>query len=89
MPEDTSVIYVVMVRSESGDTFLLGPWPHPPSHEQVVESFLIVNEEEARYCEELEYSYVSYPMRLGDRGLCCESTVPIPCEKALSPADGE
>ena len=49
-------MYVVPLKSESGDSYLFGPFSQVPTHDEVVAVFRAANAEEADYCEELGYS---------------------------------
>ena len=56
------MLYIVPVQSESGDSYLFGPFSSVPTHDEVVAVFRKHSPDEADYCEELGYSYMAYPL---------------------------
>jgi len=46
-------MFIVPFKSESGDSYLIGPFPHPPTHEMVMQVFRISCPDEAEYLEEM------------------------------------
>ena len=46
-------MFIVPFKSESGDSYLIGPFPHPPTQEMVMQVFRISCPDEAEYLEEM------------------------------------
>lgn len=46
-------MYIVPFTSESGDHYIIGPFPQIPSHEEVLNTFTRLNPAEGEYVKEL------------------------------------